>query len=91
MSTPQTQNKGPDLKALGLKSATEVFDLLALLNVDGEPVIKNERILLDPKDKARAVFEYFNVNFGIEADNLPYLASLVKRDLKAGKIGWRKH
>lgn len=91
MATPQTQNKGPDLKALGLKSATEVFDLLALLKIDGEPVIKDDRTLLDPKEKARAVFEYFNGVHGIDPDTLPYLASLIKRDLKSGKIGWRKH
>ncbi|MBN2058239.1 MAG: hypothetical protein JW782_05550 [Candidatus Saganbacteria bacterium] len=86
----KTRSNGPDLKALGLKSAKEVFDLLALLKVDGEPIIKDDRVLLDPKAKATAVFEYFHQNFGLEPDNLPYLASLIKRDLKAGRIGWRK-
>ncbi len=86
----QPKPKGPDLKSLGLKSAQEVFDLLALLKIDGEPIIKDDRQLLDPKSKAQAVFKYFHKTFKVEPGDLPYLASLVKRDLKAGKIGWRK-
>ncbi|MBU0672186.1 MAG: hypothetical protein KJ732_04060 [Candidatus Margulisbacteria bacterium] len=86
----QTKTKGPDLKALGLKSAQEIFDLLALLKIGGEPIIKDDRQLLDPKEKAKAIFEYFHKNYGMEPDAIPYLASLIKRDLKAGKIGWRR-
>jgi len=87
----QQKSKGPDLKTLGLKSAQEVFDLLALLKIDGEPIIKDDRQLLDPKAKAQAVFKYFHETFDVEPDELPLLASLIKKDLKAGKIGWRKH
>jgi hypothetical protein len=83
-------NSGPDLKALGLNSAKEIFDLLSLLKIDGEPVIKDDRMLLDPKQKAQAVMEYFYKNFKVNPNDLPYLASLVKHDLKHGKIGWRK-
>jgi hypothetical protein len=86
----QTKQKGPDLKALGLKSAAEIFDLLALLKIDGEPVIKEDQSLLDPREKARAVFEYFHHKFDLEPENLPYLASLIKRDLQNGKLNWRR-
>lgn len=84
------QSKGPDLKALGLKSVQEVFDLLGLLKIDGEPIIKDDRDLLEPKAKANAIFRYFHQNYGMEPDALPYLASLIKKDLKVGKIGWRR-
>ncbi|MBU0671990.1 MAG: hypothetical protein KJ732_03060 [Candidatus Margulisbacteria bacterium] len=86
----QTKTKGPDLKALGLNSAQEVFDLLALLKIDGEPIIKEDRQLLDPKEKAKAVFDYFYNEYEVEPEDLPYIASLIKKDLKSGKIAWRK-
>ena len=86
-----TQQKGPDLKALGLKSPMEVIDILALLKIDGEPIIKDDRALLDPKLKAQAVMEYFHKKHNVKPNDLPYIASLIKRDLKSGKIGWRKH
>lgn len=78
------------MKALGLNSAQEVIDLLGLLKVDGEPIIKDDRALLDPKAKGRAVVEYFVEKFEMDPNDLPYLASLIKKDLKNGKIGWRK-
>ncbi|MFC1568268.1 hypothetical protein ACFL37_01055 [Candidatus Margulisiibacteriota bacterium] len=86
----QTRNQGPDLKALGLKSPMEVFDILSLLKIDGEPIVKDDRQLLDPKQKAQAIMEYFHKGFQIKPSDLPYLASLIKRDLKSGKIGWRR-
>ncbi len=84
------KSAGPNFQALGLKSPLEVIDILALLKVDGEPVIKDDRALLDPKLKAQAIMEYFHKNFNIKPNDLPYLASLIKHDLKNGKIGWRK-
>ncbi|MBU1026231.1 MAG: hypothetical protein KKA31_00705 [Candidatus Margulisbacteria bacterium] len=85
-----TQTKGPDFNALGLKSPMEVIDLLALLKIDGEPVIIDDKVLLDPKEKARAVMEYFGRRFNISPNDLPYFASLIKHDLKNGRLGWRK-
>lgn len=91
MATAQeTKKPGLDLKALGLKSAAEVFDILALLKIDGEPVIKEDQSLLDPREKARTVFEFFQQKFNLEPENFPYLASMIKRDLTNGKIRWRR-
>jgi len=89
----QTKEKsaGPNLQALGLKSPMEVIDILALLKIDGEPVIKDDRALLDPKLKAQVIMEYFHKKFNIPPNDLPYLASIIKHDLKHGKIGWRKN
>jgi hypothetical protein len=87
----QTQNQsGPNLQALGLKSPMEVIDILALLKIDGEPVIKDDRSLLDPNQKAKAIMEYFLREFNVKPGDLPYLASIIKQDLKNGKLGWRK-
>ena len=88
----QTKGKsaGPNLQTLGLKSPMEVIDLLALLKIDGEPIIKDDRVLLNPKLKTHAVLEYFQKMFNVKPNDLPYLASLIKNDLKHGKIGWRK-
>ena len=80
------QNKPADLKALGLKSPMEVIDILALLRIDGEPVIKDDKDLLDAKRKAKAVVEFYTSHFQIDPKDLPYLASLVKHDIKHGKI-----
>jgi hypothetical protein len=88
-ATKQTQS-GPNLQALGLKSPQEVIDILSILKVDGEPVIKSDQAILDPKLKAQSVMEYFQVKFNIKPNDLPYLASLIKQDLKHGKIGWRR-
>jgi hypothetical protein len=85
----EQQTKQPNLQALGFKSPMEVIDLLALLKIDGEPVIKDDRALTDPKLKVQAVMEYFASKFNIKPSDLPYLASLIKQDLKHGKIGWR--
>lgn len=76
------KSAGPNFQALGLKSPMEVIDILALLKIDGEPVIKDDRALLDPKLKAQAVMEYFYKNFNVKPNDLPYLASQIKRDLK---------
>ena len=85
----QTKGKqaGPNLQALRLKSPMEVIDILALLKIDGEPVIKDDRALLDPKLKAQAVMEYFYKKFNVKPNDLPYLASLIKKELKNKKLG----
>lgn len=85
-----TTKSGPNLAALGFKSPMEVIDILALLKVDGEPIIKDDRAILDPKLKAQAVLEYFHTKFNITPNDIPYLASLIKQDLKSGKLNWRK-
>ncbi|MFH1541644.1 MAG: hypothetical protein ABIE84_00945 [bacterium] len=87
----QTDNKpkGPDLKALGFNSPMDIIDLLALLKVDGKAIVSNNQAILDPKLKAQAVMEYFQREFKIQPSDLPYLASLIKQDLKHGKIGRR--
>jgi len=88
----QTKGKqaGPNLQALGLKSPMEVIDILALLKIDGEPVIKDDRALLDPKLKAQIIMEYFHKKFNVKPNDLPYLASLIKKELKHKKAGRRK-
>jgi hypothetical protein len=92
VSQPNTdKSAGPNFQALGLKSPMEVIDILALLKIDGEPIIKDDKMLLDPKQKAQAVIEYFYNKFEVKPIDLPYLASLIKRDLKQGKLGWRKN
>jgi len=88
-NTTQKQAAGPNLQALGLKSPMEVIDILALLVIDGIPVIKNSHALLDPQAKAQEVIEFFVNNFQAKPNDLPYLASLVKRDLKNRKYGER--
>ena len=86
MNTQQEQQKGPNLPALGLKSPMEVIDILALLKVDGERIINNDTAVLDPKTKAEAVINYFQTKYNIKPNDLPYLASLIKHDLKQGKL-----
>ena len=83
-----SNNPGPDLKALGLKSPMEVIDILGALKIDGQPVITDDKAYLDPQVKAEQVVKYFSQNFGLQTKELPHLASVVKRDLKAGKLGW---
>lgn len=85
----QPQKAGPDLKALGLKSALEVIDILALLRIDGEPVINDDNIVLNPQAKAKAVIEYYQQRFGVQPNDLPYMASLIKKDLinRKRKVG----
>jgi hypothetical protein len=85
------QNQGPNLKALGLKSPMEVIDLLALLRIDGQPVITDNNAILDPNLKAKAVMEFYHNNFNVKPGDLPYLASLVKHNLKNGNISWRNN
>jgi hypothetical protein len=85
----KTRNQGPNLESLGFKSPLEVFDILSLLKIDGEPIVRDDRALLDPKQKAQAIMEYLHGKFNLKPNDLPYLASLIKRDLKQGKIGWR--
>ncbi|MFA6548765.1 MAG: hypothetical protein WCT39_02370 [Candidatus Margulisiibacteriota bacterium] len=86
----KTQTEGTNLKTLGLNSPQEVFDLLGLLKIDGEPIVKNEQDVLDPKLKAKAVIDYFSEKFNVKMDELPYIASLIKHDLKHGKLTWRR-
>jgi len=90
MTTQNQQNKGPDLKALGFKSPAEIIDILAMLKIDGERVIKDDSVLLNPQAKAKSVMGFFIKRFKLDPAKLPYLASLVKHDLKNGKISWRK-
>jgi hypothetical protein len=86
--TPTPSNTGPDLQALGLKSSMEVIDILGALKIDGQPVITDDKAQLNPQIKAEQVVKYFNQNFGLQPKELPHLAAVVKKDLKAGKLGW---
>lgn len=90
MDNAQVKKSGPDFKALGLKSAAEIIDILAMLKIEGERVIKDDSVLLNPQAKAKSVMEFFIKRFRLDPAKLPYLASLVKHDLKNGKISWRK-
>lgn len=71
-----------NFEALGFKSPMEIIDLLALLKIDGEPIIKDEKAILDPKLKAQNVMEYFMRKFNLAPNDLPYLAALVKKEIK---------
>jgi len=75
---------GINLQALGLNSPMEVIDLLGMLKIDGDPVIKDDKAFLDPKVKVQEVMDYFSKNFGVTAQELPYVASTVKQELKKG-------
>ncbi|MFC1510794.1 hypothetical protein ACFL5U_00180 [Candidatus Margulisiibacteriota bacterium] len=89
-ANPQISEKSnsPNLKSLGFNSPMDVIDILAELKVDGEPVIKDDNALLNPKLKAQTVMQYFTEKFNFKPAELPHLAATVKRDLKAGKLGW---
>ena len=78
----QTKQTGVNFEALGFKSPMEIIDLLALLKIDGEPIVKDEKAILDPKLKAQCVMEYFMRKFNLTPNDLPYLASLIKREIK---------
>ena len=84
----KSQQNGPDFKTLGLKSPMEVIDILALLHIEGEPVVSDEQALLDPNLKAQAVMEFFFRKFKVKPTSLPYIASIIKKQLKQGKIAW---
>lgn len=86
---PQRDSSGPNLETLGLKSSMEVIDILAALKIDGNPVIKDDKALLNPQVKAEEVMHFFNDNFNVKPSDLPYLASVIKQDIRAGKIRWK--
>lgn len=77
-------NSGPNLESLGFKSPMDVIDILSILKIDGEPVIKDDKAFLDPKSKAKEVMSYFKQNFSVDPQELPYLASEVKKQMKQG-------
>ena len=83
---PDNNNQGPDLKALGLNSPMEVIDILGALKIDGQPVITDDKAVLDPNLKAQSVIKFFNENFNMKPNELPNLASVIKNDLKAGRL-----
>lgn len=82
----QGNTSGPDLKALGLKSPMEIIDLLAMLKIDGVPIISEDKAFLNPQLKAEMVLRFLNDKFGVKPNELPYIASIIKRDLKSGKL-----
>lgn len=84
----QGNTSGPDLKALGLKSPMEVIDILSLLKIDGAPVITDDKVALNPQLKAENAVKHFHEKFNVKPNVLPYLASVIKRKLKAGKLNW---
>jgi len=88
VETARANQAGPDLKALGLNSPMEVIDILAALKIDGKPIIIDDKAFLNPQMKAEQVMKYFHENFGMKTNELPHLASVIKRDLKAGKLRW---
>ena len=84
-TTKETQS-GPNLQALGLKSPMEVIDILGAMKINGVPVITDDKAFLNPQLKAELVLKYFSEKYGAKPNELPYLASLIKRDLKSGKL-----
>jgi hypothetical protein len=86
MATGPIQNKanGPDLKSLGFNSPTEIIDILASLKVDNHLVCPPEAFG-DPQQKAMQVVKFFADNFDMKPNELPHLASVVKKELQAGR------
>ena len=84
----QPNQAGPDLKALGLNSPMEIIDILGALKIDGSPIITDEKAILNPQMKAEQVIKFFNENFNVKPNELPNLASVIKNDLKAGKLAF---
>ena len=64
----------------------EVIDILGALNVGGNLVITDDNALLNPKLKAEQVVSFFKENFNANPNELPQLASIIKGDLKAGRL-----
>jgi hypothetical protein len=81
---PQEKQGGINLQLLGFKSPMEVIDLLALIKVDGDPVVKDDKSFLDPRLKAKEVMEYFHKHFGVIPDKLPFIAYVIKNKIKKG-------
>ena len=77
---------GPNLSVLGLKSPMEVIDILATLKIDGLGAITDERAHLNPQLKAETVVKYFGEKFGVKPNELPYVASVIKRKLRAKEL-----
>jgi len=88
MDVAKANSGGPDLKSLGLNSPMEVIDILGAVKIDGQPVIIDDKAHLNPQVKAEQVIKFFNEKFNVKPNDLPNLASVIKRDLKAGKLGW---
>jgi hypothetical protein len=86
--TEQKKSGGLNLQALGFNSPMEIIDLLALIKVDGVPVISDDSACLNPKTKTEHVLRFFQEKFGVKAPLLPYVASIIKKNLKTGKIRW---
>ncbi len=85
---PVGNQSGPNFQALGITPG-QVIDILGALKVDGQPVISDDRAFTDPNLKAQAVMEYFNKHFGVSPNELPHLASVIKKDLQMGNIDWK--
>lgn len=87
---PVKQSSVPDLKTLGLKSPMEVIDVLSLLEFDSgsgkKLVINDDKAFLNPQLKAEQVIKFFKDNFDLSPNELPRLASIVKQDLRAGRL-----
>lgn len=88
MGPVQGSTSGPNFQALGV-TPSMVIDTLAAMSIDGEPVIKDDRAFTDPTLKAQAVMDYFNKKFGVPPQELPYLVSVIKKDMLLGNIDWR--
>lgn len=91
MAVEQSKDQAKDqaaqnLQRLGFKSPMDVIDFLAMLKVDGVPIITDDNVRLNPQLKAAEVIKYFGEKYGVKPNNLPYVASIIKRDLKNGKL-----
>ncbi|MFH1387393.1 MAG: hypothetical protein ABIH50_06995 [bacterium] len=87
MAETQKQS-GPNLQALGLKSPMEVIDILGTLKIDGAPIVADEKAILNPQLKAETIMRYFHEKFHVKPNELPYIASIIKRELKNGNLKW---
>lgn len=78
-------NKTPDLQKLGFKDPDAVINFLAVCSFGGKSVINDLQLALTLKGKADQVIKFFQ-DHGVKINELPQLASMIKNDIRAGKV-----
>lgn len=89
----QGNSGGPNLQAIGLKGPQEVIDILAQVSISDEKgnkmlVINDDSLVNNPTAKAQQVINFFKENFGVQPNELPHLASVIKHEVRTGNIKW---
>ncbi len=82
-------NNAPNTAPLGLDSPMEAINILALLKIGDELVVKGDKAFLDPKAKTDAVVAFFK-KAGFTPNDLLHFAAAIKRDLQHRKLKMNK-